>query len=80
MSENLIITGKTIEEVVRSANSIIQRLANKIIVLENKLQNTKGDSNKVEKNVVRVVSDVENTSLEVVTSDGKFKINLDRKE
>jgi tRNA(Phe) wybutosine-synthesizing methylase Tyw3 len=80
MKETLMVTGKSLDEVIRSTNSIIQRLANKIIVLENKLQNTKGNTSKVEKDVVRVVSDVNNTTLEVTTSDGKFKVALDRKE
>ncbi len=78
--ENIIITGKTIEDVVRSANQTIQTLVNKINLLEAKLSNVKGESNKIQNNVVRVVSNKEQTALEVVTSNGKFAINLARKE
>lgn len=74
--ENIIITGKTIEDVVRSANQTIQTLVNKINSLEAKLSNVKGESNKIQNNVVRVVSNKGTTYIEAVTNDGKFKVNL----
>ena len=78
--ENLIITGNDIASVIRSANSIIQILSNKIIKLENKLANTQGESNKVDKDVVRVITDKENAYIETTTSNGKYQIKLTRKE
>ena len=78
--ENLIITGNDIASVIRSANSIIQILSNKIIKLENKLANTQGESNKVENNVVRVITDKESTYIEVTTGNGKYQTQLTRKE
>jgi len=78
--ENLIITGRTIDEVVLSSNAIIQRLVNKINELEKKLSNTKGESSKIENNVVRVVSDKNKAYIETVTSNGKYTVDLTRKE
>ena len=80
MKENLVVTGKTIDEVSKSTNNIIQMLANRIITLENKLKNTSGDSQKVESNVIKVNSDKEHTYLDVVTSNGKFRLEMTRKE
>ena len=74
--ENIIITGKTVDEVVVSANTAIQRLTSRINQLEQKLANTKGVSDKVQNNVVRVVSNKGTTYIEAVTNDGKFKVNL----
>jgi len=78
--ENLIITGKTIDELILSSNQIIQRLVNKISELEKKLSNVKGESGKVENNVVRVVSDKNKAYIETVTSNGKYIVDLTRKE
>ena len=78
--ENIIVTGKTIDEVVLSANQVVQRLVNKISELEKKLSNVKGESGKVENNVVRVVSDKNKAYIETVTSNGKYFVDLTRKE
>jgi len=78
--ENIIVTGKTIDEVVLSANQVVQRLVNKISELERKLSNVKGESGKVENNVVRVVSDKNKAYIETVTSNGKYIVDLTRKE
>ena len=80
MKENLVVTGKTIEDVIRSSNNIINSLANRIIVLENKLKNISGESPKVENNVIKVNSDKEHTYLDVVTGSGKFRLEMTRKE
>lgn len=78
--ENIIVTGKTPDEIIRSSNSVIQTLLTRINKLEAKLNNISGDSNKVEKNVVRVVTNKNNTFIQAVTNDGTYQIQLTRKE
>ena len=78
--ETLVVTGNDVASVIRSTNSVIQRLTSRINELEKKLANTKGESNKVENNVVRVITDKESTYIEVTTGNGKYQTQLTRKE
>ena len=80
MKEVNNITGNTIEAVVVSANAIINTLVKRIATLEDRLKQSKGDSDKVEKNTMKIVSNKEKTYLEASTDSGKFFIELGRKE
>ena len=74
------ITGNDLESVKRSANTVIKSLLTKINTLESRLKNSSGDSGKVEKNTIRIVSNKEKTYLETSIDSGIFQIELGRKE
>ena len=81
MSKDIInITGNDLESVKRSANQAINSLLTKINELESRLKTSKGDSGKVEKNTMRIVSNQEKTFLETTIDSGTFTIELGRKE
>lgn len=79
MKEVNNVTGNTIEAVVVSANTIINSLVKRIATLEEKIKQSKGDSSKVEKNTMKIVSNKEKAYLEASTDSGKFFVELGRK-